>query len=390
MLILLLLFFVVIAIALPFFYREREVVAIMGLLLRLVMTVGAVIIYIAKKGGIEDEFIVFFFINKGVRDSLRYLPWTLNQLVFLLAVGRCLFPYYLLKVAVSYSLSPFARSIMPKFKWFFLINVSTLVLSSPYIYTYLIAVPTIMELVIGSVNFILITMILIALCVIYKEFFSIELAVFHRQFLHSTLLVTSVTGLYLLYFVQEPGQIYYFYLSNYVWQQGGFYLQALLPIRLYYVLVLATIVVSIFGAIGFIRYVKRVVLVTRQEVEIKKKTKLITPTTLMFIHGMQNQLLSHQILTKRLKKAWLEEAEPKEIERYLTALETDIADSLNRINRFYKSLSVNTSYLVPVMASEVLERSVMMFHQQYPHQSVEITCPEETCLLAYKELLSEA
>lgn len=233
-------------------------------------------------------------------------------------------------------------------------------------------------------------MILIALCVIYKEFFSIELAVFHRQFLHSTLLVTSVTGLYLLYFVQEPGQIYYFYLSNYVWQQGGFYLQALLPIRLYYVLVLATIVVSIFGAIGFIRYVKRVVLVTRQEVEIKKKTKLITPTTLMFIHGMQNQLLSHQILTKRLKKAWLEEAEPKEIERYLTALETDIADSLNRINRFYKSLSVNTSYLVPVMASEVLERSVMMFHQQYPHQSVEITCPEETCLLAYKELLSEA
>lgn len=145
MLILLLLFFVVIAIALPFFYREREVVAIMGLLLRLVMTVGAVIIYIAKKGGIEDEFIVFFFINKGVRDSLRYLPWTLNQLVFLLAVGRCLFPYYLLKVAFSYSLSPFARSIMPKFKWFFLINVSTLVLSSPYIYTYLIAVPTIME-----------------------------------------------------------------------------------------------------------------------------------------------------------------------------------------------------------------------------------------------------
>lgn len=390
MLILLLLFFVIVAIVIPFFYRAREGVSISSLLLSLVLMVGVVLVYMAKKGGIEDEFLSFFFLTRRGRDWLRFLPLTLHQLGFLLAIGRCLFPYCLLKVAVSYSLSPRARRLMPKFKWIFLINIITLFLSSPFFYRYLVNSPMVMEVVISLVNIVLLMMTLLALVIVYKEFFSIELAVFRRQFFLFTLLLTSITGLYLLYFVQEPGQIYYFYLSNYVWQQGVFYLRALLPIRLYYILVLATVVVTILGAAGLVRYIQGVVLVSRQEVAIKKKTQLMTPTTSMFIHGIKNQMLSQQILVKRLKKTWSEGAEEEKMERYLTALETDMAESVEKINRFYKSLRVNTSYLLPVSAQQIIQKAVAIFHQQSPQQLVEIKGPMETILLADEELLSEA
>ncbi|MGT2742448.1 sensor histidine kinase [Streptococcus plurextorum] len=390
MLIFLLLFFVIVSAILPFFYRSREAVAISCLLLSVVLTIGAVVIYIAKKGGIEDDFIAFFFLNKGMRDSLRYLPLSLYQLGFLLAIGRCFFPYFLLKVAVSYSLSQKARSLMPIFKWISLINLSLLMLSSPPIYTYLITVPRIMDVVIRLVNVTLIGMVVLALGIIYKELVAIELIIFKRQFFLFSLLVTSVTGLYLLYFVQEPGQIYYFYLSNYVWQQGVFYLRALLPIRLYYLLVFATIIVTVLGAIGLVRYIQGAIQVTRQEVAIRKKAQLIAPATSMFIHGMKNQLLSHQILTRRLKKAWQEGASEKEIDKYITALEQDVSESLDKINRFYKSLRVNTSYLVPVKANLVLEQAITLFHQQYPSREVQLSCLVDTYILADQALLSEA
>ncbi|NQN53094.1 GHKL domain-containing protein [Streptococcus suis] len=390
MLILLLLLFVIVSAILPFFYRARESVAISSLLFSLVLTVGTVVIYIAKKGGIEDEFISFFFINKLVRDSLRSLPITLHQLGFLLAIGRCFFPYFLLRVAVSYSLSPKARSLMPRFKWILGVNILTLFLSSPPLFTFFITVPDIMEGTMRFVNLLLIGMTLVAIGIVYKELVSIELAVFRRQFFLITLLITSLTGLYLLYFVQEPGQIYYFYLSNYVWQQGVFYFSALLPVRLYYVLVIATLIVTILGAIGLVRYVQGAISITRQEVAIQKKAELIAPATSMFIHGMKNQLLSHQIVSKRLKTAIQEGANQEVIDKYVTDLEEDLSDSLDKINRFYRSIRVNTSYLVPIPAQEVLLAAIDLFHQQYPQQEIDLVCKADAFILADKDLLSEA
>ena len=75
--------------------KSRESLYLMGLCVSLMLEICGVMIFIAKKGGISLEVVHFLYFSKAVQTRLQYFLITLNQLGYLIAIGRFLFPLFL-------------------------------------------------------------------------------------------------------------------------------------------------------------------------------------------------------------------------------------------------------------------------------------------------------
>ena len=104
MLIILTLFLVISTIIMVFLKKNREMFLLLGSCICLMMEIVGVMIYIAKKGGISESVMQFFYFTDGIRDWIRYLYISLGQLGFLINIGRVLFPYFLIDLALNYSM----------------------------------------------------------------------------------------------------------------------------------------------------------------------------------------------------------------------------------------------------------------------------------------------
>lgn len=70
--------------------KSRESLYLMGLCVSLMLEICGVMIFIAKKGGISLEVVHFLYFSKAVQTRLQYFLITLNQLGYLIAIGRFL------------------------------------------------------------------------------------------------------------------------------------------------------------------------------------------------------------------------------------------------------------------------------------------------------------
>ena len=85
---------VIASILLIFLQKKRESILLLGLCVSLMLEIGGVMIFIAKKGGLSPEVIQFLYFSKGIQDQIRYFLITLGQLGYLIAIGRILFPFF--------------------------------------------------------------------------------------------------------------------------------------------------------------------------------------------------------------------------------------------------------------------------------------------------------
>ena len=81
--------------------KSRESLYLMGLCVSLMLEICGVMIFIAKKGGISLEVVHFLYFSKAVQTRLQYFLITLNQLGYLIAIGRFLFPLFLVEMALK-------------------------------------------------------------------------------------------------------------------------------------------------------------------------------------------------------------------------------------------------------------------------------------------------
>jgi len=75
--------------------KNKESFFLMGLCLSLMLEICGVMLFIAKKGGISTEVMHFFYFSKEVKNRIQYMMITLNQMGYLEALGRVLFPFFL-------------------------------------------------------------------------------------------------------------------------------------------------------------------------------------------------------------------------------------------------------------------------------------------------------
>ena len=127
MLLVLMLFLLISSILVLIVKRSKETFYIFGMCISLAVMLSGILLYIAKKGGISQSIQNFFFFSADIKTKLQYFLITLDELGFMIAVGRYLFPMFLLLLAFQYTTVPFIRRHTWK-RWLFLFPFVTFIL----------------------------------------------------------------------------------------------------------------------------------------------------------------------------------------------------------------------------------------------------------------------
>lgn len=200
--------------------RRRDILSLylLGMSVSNLLMLAGVIVYIAKMGGLAATEQVFLFLVPEIQHWLLYLPISMSLLGYAVAIGRTLFPYFLLLVALETSMIAWIRQrgrlirmlafvppaffliyyYPPVFRFWvtgrFWLLAAMLPISMGWIMVYLLA----------------------ALALMVREYLDISIHFFKQSFRTMLLAVFSITALYLLYATKDPAQIYNMFIGEYI------------------------------------------------------------------------------------------------------------------------------------------------------------------------------
>lgn len=362
--------------------RSKETLYIFGMCISLAILLSGVFLYIAKKGGISQELQHFFYFSSSIRIYFQYALITLNQLAYIVAIGRFLFPLFLLLMALHYAVIPWLKRNSWLRKLVLLPPVLSLIVYYPDIY-YLLPGEKLYLTVMTQVW--IMSYIIVSGIMLIHEAVSIQIRFIRRQFVWIVLFVLSLTILYLLYFGQEPRDIYQFYSVGI----STYYIRAAVSVPAYLLVVTSNIVLSIIAFFGIFKYANGIFVSNREEIIIQRKFNSISAGTSVFVHSIKNQLLSNRIIHKRLNKQVQESDDITVIKRYIDQLSDQNEMMLSRIEELYRSVKADHIRLIPVYIQDVTAVSIKKFNQKYPHKTVQVEIENER-VLADPAHLSEA
>ena len=237
--------------------KSRESLYLMGLCVSLMLEICGVMIFIAKKGGISLEVVHFLYFSKAVQTRLQYFLITLNQLGYLIAIGRFLFPLFLVEMALKLSMVPAIRRNGRLQLFAALVPAAMLILYFPPIYRILVAGNEALQKTFATLSRFWIDLyLLFAIGLLLYELFSITLKFVRRQFVQVTLFLIALTGIYILYYNQDPGQVYRFYSYTTAWNKGIGYLQISPSIHSYMLLVVVNVICSVLGFYSLLTFTR--------------------------------------------------------------------------------------------------------------------------------------
>ena len=134
MLLIVLLFLAVSSVALFFLKRDQRTVWMLGLCFSFIFMFVGIIIYLAKTGGLSPEQKMFLFFDTRIQRRLSYMIFPLQKLGYMIAIGRYLFPPFLLMIAMNYSMVPAVLRFRKNGILVFLVPFVSLVVYYPEIF----------------------------------------------------------------------------------------------------------------------------------------------------------------------------------------------------------------------------------------------------------------
>ncbi len=392
MLIVLVVFLVIVSVLVLISRRNKESFYLSGMCLSLAIMLTGILIYIAKKGGISRDLNQFFFLSFELKTKIQYLLILLDQLGYIVAIGRYLFPLFLMLLAIHYSMIPWIRERHKFLGLVFVIPLGTLIIYYPKVFRFLtIENNDLQTFIVTSTNLWIVIYLIIAIGLLIYETFSIQMKFFRRQFMLIITFIFSLSVLYLLYFGQDPAQVYQFYRDNYVWKQGIYYMNATLSIPAYIIILMTNLICAVVGIYSLVKYAQANFALNREEITKQRKFNVISTGASVFVHSVKNQLLSNRVIYKRLGLLFQEdEPDLNKIREYTELLSSNNEAMLDRLNELYRTVKSNFVHLVPVTIEDMVKGALELFHKKYPDYHPEITLPQATIILADKEHLCEA
>lgn len=393
MLFVVLFFLVISSIAIVCLRRDKQTKLLLGLCISFVCMFVGIIIYLAKTGGLQtgQKFLLFF--DTRIQRRLSYMIFPLRRLGYLIAVGRTLFPGFMLMIALNYSMS---QKVMKYKKW----DVAVMILPALTLILYYPA----LFLGIGkwnkSVQFFLINAtigwislyLILALFLLLYEYRSVTIPYCRKQFRYIMGFLISIGIMYCFYYRQDPIQVYQMYSAEYM-RYGGLLYSGTAggAISRWILFSVLTTLFGIFGFFNLRTYTMMEQEETRGDIMIQKKFDMASKGISVFVHGMKNQLLSNRILSDKLK-AELEREEPdrEKLVQYADMISGINNNMLNRMEELYRSIKSSYMTLLPVAASEILEKTMARFHEKYPEVEVQVVATSQAQVLADVPHLSEA
>lgn len=372
--------------------KSRESMYMFGLCLSLMLEICGVMIFIAKKGGVSQEVMRFLYISPAIRVKIQYFLITLNQLGFLIALGRTLFPFFLLELSMCYSMIPLIRKNTWIQKAAAVLPAVALALYIPGIYRVLCRPNAFFKKLLVNGTLLWITAYLLAaVALLVWEYYSITMKFCKRQFCQISVSMVALTGIYLLYYQQDPGQVYHFYSDMSLWSKGVGYLQVDPSLFSYCVLVIVSIICCIFGFYSLLRYTSSNFAADKEDVIMERKFDTARVGVSMFVHSMKNQLLSGRVIYKRIGQLYEQpQVDVMKVREYVDVLEDFNNTMLLRMEELYRCVKANAIYMVPVPVEEIAGNAVERFHKKYPEAEVEIKLGDVSVILADKVHFCEA
>ncbi len=363
-----------------------------GLCMSLMLEICGVMIFIAKKGGISSEVMQFLYISKYIRHQIQYFLITLDQLGFLIALGRTLFPLFLLMLAVHYSMTQICRRNRKLQIGISILPILSLLFYIPGIYRRVCGENRVLRKVLTDGSFLWITgYLLLAVLLLLWEYRTIQLRFRKRQFVQVGVSMLALTGIYMLYYRQDPGQVYYFHYDLSAWSKGIGYLQFDPSLFSYCLLVIISIICCFFGFYSLLRYTRGSFEDVKESVIMERKIDMAKVGVSMFVHGMKNQLLASNVIYKRIGQLY-EQPEPDlaRIREYVDSLEEVNQAMLLRMEELYRCVKTNAIFMRPVPVAEIFQEALTRFEKKYPEFRVETDCGTVSLIFADKPHFSEA
>lgn len=392
MLIILTVSLVIASILLLWLRKSKESILLLGLCGSLMLEICGVMIFIAKKGGVSPEVVRFLYFSQTVQMQIRYYLITLRQMGYMIAVGRTLFPLFLLEIALNYSMIPFVRKNKILQGIAAGIPMVTLVCYLPSVYNWLVRWNANIQNIMANACLLWISLYLVLSCMLLLcEFFSITMKLCRRQFSQIMIFLLAITCIYGLYYRQDPGQVYRFYSYSSAWNKGIGYMQVSPSVFSYSLLVLVNIIGAIIGFYSLFRFTRGNFEADIEDVVMERKFDTAKIGASMFVHSMKNQLLSSRIIFKRIDQLYEQpELDTVRLKEYIDSLEEFNEAMMKRMEELYRCVKSNAIYMVPLEIEEVFQYSVERFHTKYPNEQIEIKNHGVTMILADKIHFCEA
>lgn len=383
MLIILMLFLIVSSILVLLVKRNKETFYIFGMCLSLAVLITGIMLYIAKKGGISNKLQDFYFFNPVIKSYAQYFYITLDTLGYMVAIGRYMFPLLLLLLALHYSGAVSLKRSKIIVKLTFVPPVISLILYHPAVFRYFSDVFDSYNTIVSNFSLIWVLLyMLLSVIVLFVEAFSIQIKIFQSRFMVIIIFIFSILFLYLLYFGQDPIQIYQFY----YWANGIYYMDAVLSVPVYLTIITINIVLAIIGFTGLLKYTKEMFDADKEEIMIQRNYQAVSAGTSVFVHSIKNQLLANRVIFKRMNSG----LDPEEIKAYTNQLSERNELMLERIEDLYQSVKAQAVHLVPVSLGQIIFSSIEKFHNKYPEKKVHTDITDSADILADTPQLSEA
>lgn len=357
------------------------------------LMLGGIIVYIAMMGGTAAKEVKLLFLTSSIQHSLRAMPIHLDKLGYLVAVTRLLFPWFLLLVSLGFSNT---QRIRRRSRWIKLLTAIPTGLFLVYYYPpvfksiaeYRFEMQVIMMKIVYYWIFV---MIALSAGLLLLEYFRTTIPIFRRDFLYILLYLFAATALYLVYATKDPSQIYNMFISEYIQLGISNYISSTLSSRGWNLLLMITAVSVLAGTYGLLHYVRVEYTENQEDLRLERQFDLAGMGVSVFAHGMKNQVLSAQVLHKRMKKELAKESpDLMLIWQYESEL-SDLNSSMKtRLEEFYSTVRNNALTLVPVPVRDVVELSAKRFREKYPEGKLEIELLTDRKVLVDVSAISEA
>ncbi len=372
--------------------RSMESFFLAGMCISLMLEFTGILVFAAKKGGYSRQMLEFLFVSMEIKTKIQYLVIPLDFIGYIIALGRYLFPFFLLQMAMRYSMIPVIRQNPLARRAAAFLPVLSLVVYYPHVYKAVIAwKPEIQDFIVEFSYFWVLLYILAALLLLIIEYLSITMVFFRRQFSLIVIYMMAMSGLYLFYCGQDPGQVYRFYSLSYKWRRGIGYLQHIWDIKVYYLLMAVSVICGILGFISLLRYTRENYAKDMEDVVMERKYNTARVGTLVFVHSTKNQLLANRVIFKRIGGLDMEQPESAEkIREYVGTLEEINEALLERMEELYRSVKSSSIVMTSCSLEEIVEGALRRFWDKCPYACVEVSLESKASVLADKAHLCEA
>ncbi len=372
--------------------KSQETFYLLGMCGSLLLQFSGILIFIAKKGGYSPELLDFLFFSMKFKSWAQYLYITLAQLGYLIALGRFLFPLFLLELAMSYSMLPALRR-RPGLKWAAcVLPAASLVCYWPAVFRLLTdRWPALQDILVQTAYFWVLAYTGLALVLLGIEYFSITMKFCRYQFSQIVIFQFALSMLYLLYCGQDPGQVYRFYSYDYIWNKGIGYLQYAPSVSGYVLIVVVNVICAVLGMASILRYTRGTFVNDRDEVVMERKFDIARTGASVFVHSIKNQLLANRVLEKRLyQELDKPEPDPAKLREGIDALHEANEMLISRSEELYRTVKSKRVQLVPVPLSALADATLERFYKKYPDGKAQADMSADIEVLADKNYLSEA